>query len=462
MAEKQSENEPEKFSGSDRSELQSNDAQVIRQPKGNEVTEALNANPDQFPSVANLSIPNQEQIEPFQIICEGKTVAASRRVEQVEPAGNASFHEGLKALPEGATAEQIAQMQIDYINRKAASPEAAGTMPALKPGMMLEGRVEKSQSQAENNEYFERMAGFIIGSVQGVGAVAVGLADMADFAAYVLLEDRRAGLKIEQFCKSLATAVVAGGQLFNSAYDYLYDVGFEGDYSKPFSDIASLAVVLNDRWQQLPPREQERMKGELISQLIAGGFVGVTSAQALGKTKSYSEILDGIAKKGIERASQSTNKLVETIGKHVDDLLQPEYALPGGGKIKMRDLPKVTREELFNAMNMGRLGGSTAESVAIKLESYLLNPDHADGGPKAEFFRRALGFTRDNQEELARQLVFDDATAVFTKTTEWGDKYNQVIVVTGANGKQMPITCCWIKNSDGIVRLTTAVDLGGK
>lgn len=190
------------------------------------------------------------------------------------------------------------------------------------------------------------MAGFLVGSVQGGSSVAVGLADMADFAAYVLLEDRRAGLKIEQYCKSFGNLVVGGAQLFNSAYDYLYDVGFEGDYSKPFTDIATLAVILNDRWNQLPPREQERRKDELISQLIAGGFVTATGAQALGKAKTYSEFLDGIAKKGIEHTTQASRKLTETIGRHVDDLLQPEYALPGGGKIKMRDLHPVSRDDL--------------------------------------------------------------------------------------------------------------------
>ncbi len=64
-------------------------------------THALASNPDQFPSIANLQIPNKDQIEPFQIIDDGKTIAASRNIksvdqgELVEPAGNSSFHEGL-------------------------------------------------------------------------------------------------------------------------------------------------------------------------------------------------------------------------------------------------------------------------------------------------------------------------------------------------------------------------------
>ena len=319
--------------------------------------QAQESNPDQFPSIANLRIPNADQIEPFQIIDDGKTIAASRRIEpvkQTEPAGNPSFHEGLKALPEGATLEQLAQYQTDYILRKTASTEAAGTMQALNPTILLEGRVEKTQTTQETNEYYERMAGFLIGSVQGIGLVAVGLADIADFAAYVILEDKRAGLKIEHFCQALSNTITAGGQLFNSAYDYLYDIGFEGDYSKPFSDIASLAIILNDRWNQLPAREQERRKAEFISQLIADGLVGMAGAQSLGKAKNFTQLLDDLAASGIDKAGKSSKKLAESIGKHVDDLLQPELEVAGVGKMKMKDIPRVTKDDLALKMEEQR------------------------------------------------------------------------------------------------------------
>ena len=313
-------------------------------------TKALASNPDQFPSVANLSIPNKDQIEPFQIIDDGKTIAASRKIvkaEQTEPAGNQSFHEGLKALPQGTTPEQLAQYQTDYILRKAASAEAAETLPALKPGMMLEGRAEKNQTTQETNEYYERMAGFLIGSVQGIGSVAVNLVHITDFAAFCIAGDHENAQKRgEEFGKSVANTIFAGGRLFQSAYDYLYNVGFEGDYSKPFSDIASLAIILNDRWNQLPPREQERRKAEFISQLIADGLVGMAGAQSLGKAKTFTQMLDDLAASGIDKAGKSSKKLAETIGRHVDDLLQPEYALPGGGKIKMRDLHPVKKNNL--------------------------------------------------------------------------------------------------------------------
>ena len=67
------------------------------------------------------------------------------------------------------------------------------------------------------------------------------------------------------------------------------------------------------------------------------------------------------------------------------------------------------------ATGIARAPATTAESVASKLETYLLKPDHPKGGPKAEWFRSALGFTRENSGELAKQLVFDESKAIQTR-----------------------------------------------
>jgi hypothetical protein len=99
----------------------------------------------------------------------------------------------------------------------------------------------------------------------------------------------------------------------------------------------------------------------------------------------------------------------------------------------------------------------SAASVLDKLYRYTLNPDHSKGKDKAEWFRRAPGFTRSNIDALAKQIVFDAANAVQTSVTEYGTKFNQTIEVLGANGKTLPILTAWIKGNDGIPRLVTAL-----
>jgi hypothetical protein len=100
------------------------------------------------------------------------------------------------------------------------------------------------------------------------------------------------------------------------------------------------------------------------------------------------------------------------------------------------------------------------ESVIDKLWRYLLDPDHSSGGPKANWFEQALGFTRQNLPVLARQISFDPSKAWETGVTEYGMKYNQVISITGANGRIIDVLFGWIRGPDGVAKLVTAIPTG--
>jgi hypothetical protein len=125
----------------------------------------------------------------------------------------------------------------------------------------------------------------------------------------------------------------------------------------------------------------------------------------------------------------------------------------------------AARPTIFAAETAGRGGaveGAEAlsfseESIKRKVEGYLLNPEHAKGGPTADWFNQALGFTRENAAELERQIVFDPGKAVQTGVTQFGTTYNHVIPITGANGKTIDVLFGWIRNDDGVVRLVTAI-----
>jgi hypothetical protein len=96
-------------------------------------------------------------------------------------------------------------------------------------------------------------------------------------------------------------------------------------------------------------------------------------------------------------------------------------------------------------------------SVEDKLTRYLLNPAHPKGGSKANWFEKALGFTKDNMDDLAKQIVFDPKKATQTAVTEYGTKFNQTISIKGANDKIIDVVFSWIKNNDGVVRLTSGI-----
>ena len=98
---------------------------------------------------------------------------------------------------------------------------------------------------------------------------------------------------------------------------------------------------------------------------------------------------------------------------------------------------------------------TTEGSVLDKLQRYLLNPNHPLGGPKSQWFKQALGFDLNNAGDLAKQIVFDEKLARATELTQFGQKYEQTVKVTGANGKTIDVLWVWIKNNDGVVRLVT-------
>ena len=66
------------------------------------------------------------------------------------------------------------------------------------------------------------------------------------------------------------------------------------------------------------------------------------------------QLLDDLAASGIDKAGKSSKKLAESIGKHVDDLLQPELEVAGVGKMKMKDIPRVTKDDLALKMEEQR------------------------------------------------------------------------------------------------------------
>ena len=332
--------------------------------------QALESNPDQFPSIANLRIPNADQIEPFQIVDGDKQIAASRKTEQV---GSKTFHDGLKTLGPDASDEDKAQYQIDYINRKAGSNdstiliktgitqdqeigwyEAGQAIAQLPLGLQLSiiGNALLSGANQLAYEQHERSAGSVIGAVQGIGSVAFNLATIADFCAYCILGDDRALDMGDKFGEAIGKTLVSGVRLFQAADKYLYDIGFNADYSKPFCDVICVGMTLNESWNQLSPREQERLKSELISQMVADGFVGFTAAQSLNKSKTYLEVLDAIATQAIENSGRTPGNLqktIDTIKNQITSLLSPQLELAGGGKIKIRDLQYI-KEELVLKM----------------------------------------------------------------------------------------------------------------
>jgi filamentous hemagglutinin len=109
------------------------------------------------------------------------------------------------------------------------------------------------------------------------------------------------------------------------------------------------------------------------------------------------------------------------------------------------------------AVNVANNIGFDISNLESKLSGYLLNPAHPQNQAKATWFSQALGFDQSNWQSLAAQLRFNPATAVPTKITQYGQTFEQIIPITGANGKTIGVPFVFMKDNSGTVRLVTGI-----
>lgn len=91
-----------------------------------------------------------------------------------------------------------------------------------------------------------------------------------------------------------------------------------------------------------------------------------------------------------------------------------------------------------------------------KFTEYALNPEK--DANKAKAFKVALGYTKDNAEELMEQIYnkLPDYEATERGDKGWGMTYQVIMDITGSNGKTAQVLTAWIKDKDtGKVRMTT-------
>ena len=199
-----------------------------------------------------------------------------------------------------------------------------------------------------------------------------------------------------------------------------------------------------------------------IQEFMAENFVdSVLGDQSSINYRNYHALGENIGSLGavgkVGQIAKNSSKLAN-IGKNGDNIVK-------------NNKPSDTKSATTNSNNWNNngndgivvAGGSeivndiTKESIDIKLNNYLLDPTHKTGATKAQWFKEALGFTKTNADDLARQIKFDEKVAIKTELTQYGQKYEQIIPIVGANSKNIDVKFVWIKNKDGNIRLITAI-----
>lgn len=225
-----------------------------------------------------------------------------------------------------------------------------------------------------NHQQRERSIGALIGTVQGVGTIAVNLAKITDFTAALIKGDKEAAAQGgAEFGTALGETIVGGVRLFEGAHHYLNDVGkagYEGDYTKVFRDIDNLGKHMDKAWSELPPREQARIISKLGTELATDGLVGLGAAKAAGRLPGQlTKILDTISTDAqrLHLAGKNlSDRSVRAIKDAVDDFLAPEFVTPDGQRIKLGQLNRPGSDKPDTSMLMSKaddVGGGKPENL---------------------------------------------------------------------------------------------------
>ncbi|MBJ7900924.1 MAG: hypothetical protein GC158_13645 [Cyanobacteria bacterium RI_101] len=255
--------------------------------------------------------------------------------------------------------------------------------------------------------------------------------DVAEYGASTTVGAAKAldtlarGLTPRGFAESTHAIAETGRQAVRNAGEYY---GEHGVTDLP-ADTADAAKTAYDRLGQWSADRMQMEPGE------RGNVTGAAMA-AIFFISASREFID-------------ENGLAKRLGIGSDDLANMTE-----DQLEAKGIKRMAAQE---ARDWSAAGKTTEESVSRKLDGYLLNPAHEEGGPKARWLKSALGFSSDNADELAKQLVFDESKAVARELTEFGQKYEQTINLIGANGKVIPTQVVWIKNPDNVTRLVTLI-----
>ena len=79
-------------------------------------------------------------------------------------------------------------------------------------------------------------------------------------------------------------------------------------------------------------------------------------------------------------------------------------------------------------------------------------------------FKEALGYTRENSDELQSKILelFREDKLVLKKENEHGKQYEQLMRITGPNGKTANVMTAWIKENKSAEPRVVSLYVTGK
>lgn len=133
-------------------------------------------------------------------------------------------------------------------------------------------------------------------------------------------------------------------------------------------------------------------------------------------------------------------------------------------------LDKTKSFDEFNEKYIGTVENSKGNKIKMdlqffakipdeKLTEYALNFEHPTGKEKAKAFKEALGYTKESYTDLKTKILdsFDEKELVYKREDKYGKRYEQIMQITGPNGKTANVLTAWIKDNDNAEPRLTSI-----
>ncbi|MGG1597624.1 minor capsid protein [Paenibacillus naphthalenovorans] len=108
------------------------------------------------------------------------------------------------------------------------------------------------------------------------------------------------------------------------------------------------------------------------------------------------------------------------------------------------------RHRLITNPELALPNAENATAADEKFTKYLFNPDNKKGWAKGVAFTSRLGYNADNWKELQNQVLRKARVypSTYKRTDQYGDRYEQQMIIYGPSGKLANVVVAWIVSND--------------
>lgn len=103
-------------------------------------------------------------------------------------------------------------------------------------------------------------------------------------------------------------------------------------------------------------------------------------------------------------------------------------------------------------------GAAQAQAAEAKFTKYFFNPDNEKGYSKGRAFSSRLGYNERNWDKMQAEILSaaKQYPVTLKRSTQYGESYEQMVVLQGLKGKPANVLLGWMVHPDGTAHFVRA------